>query len=109
MAKAAAVLTMCTVMLGLYFVSTVVLREPATATRLVVDGLTFVMAVVAGQLVSCALLGRISDPIGGVSLGAGLFALPAVVLAVLTFKPPRFSLFQDQIDGSYGIVAQPQR
>lgn len=68
----------------------------------VVDILTFVVAVVGGQLLSYRIIAsprRRSAPVT-VSLMALLLLM--ILFAVLTFTPPQIPLFQDALTGLYG-------
>lgn len=70
---------------------------------LVVDILSFVVAVVVGQLVSYRLLTGKTLP-----YNLDLFSLIALILlglsfVIFTFSPPQFGLFQDPITGGYGL------
>lgn len=102
-AKAVGVYTMAAVMLGLYFLTVVTTGEIGAVARLVVDGLTFVVAVVVGQLVTFALLGPAPDGFDATTAGIAAFAVGAAVLGLTTFFPPRRPLFRDQQDGTFGI------
>lgn len=102
-AKAAGVYTMAVVMLGLYVLTVAVPWNFGTVARLTLDGLTFVVAVVAGQVVTIALAGRPPAGFDASAVGIAAFAFAAVVLAVTTFVPPRWSVFRDQQDGTFGI------
>ncbi|MGB2923080.1 MAG: DUF6512 family protein [Mycobacterium sp.] len=101
-ARAIGYYTMCVVILGCYFATAALLPRASLRTRLVLDGATFVLAVAAGQLVSFVVSSANDRP--AVSW-AGLIALtvPAVVVAVTTFAPPRVELFRDQVTGGYGL------
>jgi hypothetical protein len=73
---------------------------------LVIDILTFVIAVIVGQLVSYRLLTSKTLPynlVGRVSLVALILLSLAFVL--FTFYPPRLAMFQDPITGEYGFVS----
>ena len=71
----------------------------------VIDILSFVIAVVVGQLVSYRFLTGKTLPYN-LDM-ASLFALILLGLAfvIFTFYPPQFALFQDPITGGYGIIS----
>ncbi len=70
----------------------------------VIDILSFILAVVIGQLLSYRLLTykSISDKLEKIALLA-LFIL-GVAFIVFTFYPPHLPIFQDPISGEYGII-----
>jgi len=96
---------MAAVMLGLFYLSASLLREPPLKIRLAVDGVTFVVAVALGQLVGYLMVRDLGDHLGGGLLGGVLLFLPAVVLSVTTFRPPQLPIFRDEFNGLYGISA----
>jgi len=71
---------------------------------LVIDILTFVVAVIVGQLVSYKLLtyGKLPDMLNNISLVA--LVLLGVAFVLFTFHPPHLSLFRDPVTGEYGIT-----
>ena len=71
---------------------------------LVIDILTFVVAVVIGQLVSYKLLTyrRLPHILNKISVVA-LFLL-GVVFVLFTFYPPHLPLFRDPVTGEYGTT-----
>lgn len=106
MAHAAGVYTIATLMLALYLIAEALPWQFGMAARLTIDGLTFVVAVVAGQCVTLALTRHPVDVVGGSTVGIAAFAFAAAILAATTVKPPRWSLFRDQQDGTFGIRRQ---
>jgi hypothetical protein len=70
---------------------------------LVIDILSFVLAVVVGQLVSYRLLTgkRLPYNLDLVSLIA--LTLLGLAFVIFTFYPPQLGLFQDPITGGYGL------
>jgi hypothetical protein len=72
---------------------------------LIVDIATFVVAVAAGQLVSCRVmtLGALSKSLQYLSVGA--LVLLTLAFSLFTYFPPHLPLFQDSRNGSYGIPA----
>ena len=85
----------------LFYSYTAILGE----SLLVIDILTFIIAVIVGQLVSYRLLTGKPLPynLDRVSLIALLLLSLAFVL--FTFYPPQLAMFQDPITGEYGIVS----
>jgi hypothetical protein len=71
------------------------------------DILTFVIAVITGQLVSYILLTQKKLP--QYFNTVALFALVMLVLAfvLFTFYPPRLSIFMDPRNGTFGIPVSP--
>jgi hypothetical protein len=69
-----------------------------------IDILSFILAVIIGQLASYKLLTykQFSDKYEKISLTA-LFLL-GVAFIIFTFYPPHLPIFQDPISGDYGIV-----
>ena len=72
---------------------------------LVIDILSFVIAVIVGQLVSFRLMiGKtLPDNLDMVSLIA--LILLGLAFVLFTFYPPQLALFQDPLTGGYGIAA----
>lgn len=68
-----------------------------------IDIITFVFAVIVGQVLSYKLLTqrRISESFGRISLG--LLILLGVAFVLFTFYPPQLTIFMDPITGRYGI------
>jgi hypothetical protein len=85
----------------LFYSYTAILGE----SLLVIDILTFIIAVIVGQLVSYRVLTGKTLPynLDRVSLIALLLLGLAFVL--FTFYPPPLAMFQDPITGEYGIVS----
>ena len=69
-----------------------------------IDILSFIVAVIIGQLLSYRLLThkQLSDKLEKLALVALL--LLGVAFIVFTFYPPHLPLFQDPISGEYGIT-----
>ena len=84
----------------LFYSYTAILGEPV----LVIDILTFVIAVIVGQLVSYKLLTyrKLPDIFNKISLVA--LALLGVAFVIFTFYPPHLPLFRDPVTGEYGIT-----
>lgn len=101
-ARAIGAVTMCALIIALYYITTALVPHMSMRARLSVDGTVFVGAVIAGQLVCHLLLAPLSGLPG--SAAALLMALPGLVLTITTFAPPRTALFEDQVSGGYGPV-----
>ena len=71
---------------------------------LVVDILTFVVAVIIGELASYKLLTyrRLQQILNKISLVA--LVLLGVAFVFFTFYPPQLPLFRDPVTGEYGIT-----
>jgi len=84
----------------LFYSYTAVLGESV----LVIDILTFVVAVIVGQLVSYKLLTyrRLPHIMTKISLVA--LVLLGVAFVLFTFYPPHLPLFRDPVTGEYGIT-----
>lgn len=98
-AKTVGVYLIPATIVSIFYSYTAVLGE----SILVIDILSFVVAVVVGQLVSYKLLTGKTLPnyLAKISLIA-LFLL-GLAFVLFTFYPPQFGLFQDPITGGYGI------
>lgn len=70
----------------------------------IIDILTFVVAVIIGQLSSYKFLTykKMTDKLEKISLVALVFL--GVAFVIFTFYPPHLPLFQDPISGEYGII-----
>jgi hypothetical protein len=84
----------------LFYSYTAVLGESV----LVIDILTFVVAVIVGQLASYKLLTyrRLPHLLSKISLFA--LALLGVAFVLFTFYPPHLPLFRDPVTSGYGIT-----
>ena len=69
-----------------------------------VDISLFVLAVLAGQLISAGLLLRKSFPSGIRILSVIMLILMIASFSLLTFFPPHYPLFYDSQTGGYGIL-----
>lgn len=101
-ARAIGAVTMCALIIGLYYITAALLPHMSMRARLSVDGTVFVVAVIARQLMCHLLLAPLSGLPAAVA--ALLMALPALVLTITTFAPPQTALFEDQVRGGYGPV-----
>jgi hypothetical protein len=71
---------------------------------LIIDILTFVVAVIVGQLASYKLLthGELPDMLNTIALVA--LVLLGIAFVLFTFDPPHLPLFRDPVTGEYGIT-----
>jgi hypothetical protein len=96
--------------IGIYLISIIIpiLFYSYTAvigeSVLVIDILTFVVAVIVGQLVSYKLLTyrELPDMLNKISLVA--LVLLGVAFLLFTFYPPHLPFFRDPVTGEYGIT-----
>ncbi len=72
--------------------------------NLLIDILTFIIAVIIGQLASYKLLTyrKLPEKLNIISLVA--LAVLGLAFIIFTFYPPSLPLFQDPVSGEYGIV-----
>lgn len=100
-AKTVGIYLIPVVIMVIFYSYTAILGE----SILVIDILSFVIAVVVGQLVSYRLLTLKTLPYNFLDL-VSLIALILLGLAfvLFTFYPPQLPMFQDPITGEYGIV-----
>jgi hypothetical protein len=84
----------------LFYSYTAVLGESV----LVIDILTFVVAVIVGQLVSYKLLTYRELPDMLNTIAPVALVLLGVAFVLFTFYPPHLPLFQDPVTGDYGIT-----
>ncbi len=70
----------------------------------ILDILTFILAVIIGQLASYRLLvyRKLQGNLNKVSLAA--LALLGLAFVLFTFYPPQLPIFRDPISGEYGII-----
>jgi hypothetical protein len=71
---------------------------------LIVDILSFFVAVAVGQLTSYKILTIRQLPAWLDKLGLALVILLAIAYGVFTFYPPHLPVFQDAVTGGYGII-----
>jgi hypothetical protein len=71
---------------------------------LVIDILSFIIAVIVGQLVSYKLLTGKTVPYNLDRFSLIALILLGLAFVVFTFYPPSLGMFQDPITGEYGIV-----
>jgi hypothetical protein len=75
-----------------------------TEENLIIDILSFIFAIIVGQIISYNLLTfkKLSKSLESVSLVA--LVILALAFVVFTFYPPQIQLFQDPNTGEYGIT-----
>ena len=72
---------------------------------LVIDILSFIIAVIVGQLVSYRLLTGKTLPYNLDRFSLIALILLGITFVIFTFYPPQLPMFQDPITGEYGIVS----
>jgi hypothetical protein len=72
---------------------------------LVIDILSFIIAVIVGQLVSYRLLTRKTLPYNLDNFSLIALLLLGIAFVLFTFYPPQLPMFQDPITGEYGIIS----
>ena len=85
----------------LFYSYTAILGE----SILIIDILTFVIAVIVGQLVSYRLLTWKSVPYNLNMISLTALILLGLAFVLFTFYPPQLAMFQDPITGEYGIAS----
>jgi len=99
-AKTAGIYVIPIIIALLFYSYTAILGESV----LVIDILTFVIAVIVGQLASYKLLTyrKLHDRLNSISLVA--LVLLGLAFVIFTFYPPHLPIFKDPITGEYGIT-----
>ena len=97
--KAACVSVIPVVIVITFYSYTAFLEE-----SLLIDILTFMIAIIIGQLVSYKLLinRRLSEKFTIISLV--VLAIWSLIFIVFTFYPPHIPIFQDPVTGGYGVI-----
>jgi hypothetical protein len=72
---------------------------------LVIDILSFIIAVIVGQLVSYRLLICKTLPYNLDNFSLIALLLLGIAFVLFTFYPPQLPMFQDPITGEYGIIS----
>jgi hypothetical protein len=72
---------------------------------LVIDILSFIIAVIVGQLLSYRLLTRKMLPYNLDRFSLFALLLLGLAFVLFTFYPPQLPMFQDPITGEYGIIS----
>ena len=85
----------------LFYSYTAILGE----SILVIDILTFIIAVIVGQLVSYRLLTWKTLPYNLDKVSLIALILLGLAFVLFTFYPPQLPMFQDPITGEYGIAS----
>lgn len=89
------------IIMVIFYSYTTVLGE----SILVIDILSFVIAVIVGQLVSYKLLTGKTLPYNLDMVSLTALILLGLAFALFTFYPPQLGLFQDSVTGEYGLVS----
>jgi hypothetical protein len=100
-AKTVGIYLIPVVIMVLFYSYTAILGE----SILVIDILTFVIAVIVGQLVSYRLLTWKTLPYNLNRISLIALILLGLAFVLFTFYPPQLAMFQDPITGEYGIVS----
>jgi hypothetical protein len=72
---------------------------------LVIDILSFIIAVIVGQLVSYRLMTYKTLPYNLDNFSLIALLLLGIAFVLFTFYPPQLPMFQDPITGEYGIIS----
>jgi len=89
------------VIIVIFYSYTAVLGESILA----IDILSFIIAVIVGQLVSYRLLTGKTIPYNLDRFSLIALLLLGIAFVLFTFYPPQLPMFQDPITGEYGIVS----
>jgi hypothetical protein len=89
------------IIMVLFYSYTAIIGE----SLLVIDILTFIIAVIVGQLVSYRLLTGKTLPYDLDRFSLIALILLGVAFVLFTFYPPQLPMFQDPITGEYGIIS----
>jgi hypothetical protein len=100
LAKAAGAALMPLIILAIFYSYTAAAGESIFA----VDLASFMIAVIAGQLISYKLWRFLDLPAAWEWLGIFVFIIIAALFAAFTFFPPHAGLFRDAPTGGYGIL-----
>jgi hypothetical protein len=100
-AKTVGIYLIPVIIIVLFYSYTAILGE----SILVIDILTFVIAVIVGQLVSYRLLTGKTLPYNLDRVSLIALILLSLAFVLFTFYPPQLPMFQDPITGEYGIVS----
>ena len=98
--------------LGIYLIPVVIMVIFYSYTAIlgesifVIDILSFVIAVIVGQLVSYRLLTWKTVPYNLDKVSLVALILLGLAFVLFTLYPPQLPMFQDPITGEYGIVSQ---
>jgi hypothetical protein len=100
-AKTVSIYLIPSIIMAIFYSYTAVVGE----SILVIDILSFVIAVIVGQLVSYRLLTGKKLPYNLDIASLAALVLLGIAFAVFTFYPPQLPMFQDPITGGYGIIS----
>ena len=98
-AKALGIYTIMVIIPVIFYAYTIFIEH-----NLTIDVLSFMFAIIVGQLVSYKMLTfkKLSKSLKLLSLVA--LIILGITFVVFTFYPPQIPLFQDPITGEYGII-----
>lgn len=100
MAKTIGIVLIPITIVVIFYSYTAILGE----SILVIDILSFVIAVIVGQLVSYRLLTSQMVPYSLDKFLLVILLLLGLSFVLFTFYPPHWAIFQDPITGKYGLV-----
>jgi hypothetical protein len=101
-AKTTSIYLIPTTITAIFYSYTAILHE----TILAIDILTFIIAVIIGQLASYKLLTWKTLPPNLNKIALTALILLCLAFVLFTFYPPHIEPFQDPITGTYGISSQ---
>ncbi len=101
LAKTVGIYLIPVVIMAIFYSYTAILGESILA----IDILSFVIAVIAGQLVSYGLLTWKTLPYNLDKIALIALILLGLAFVLFTFYPPQLPMFQDPLTGEYGIVS----
>ncbi len=101
-AKTVGIYLIPVVIMVIFYSYTAILGE----SILVIDILSFVIAVIVGQLVSYKLLTAKTLPYNLDRISLIALILLGLAFVLFTFYPPQLPMFQDPITGEYGIFSR---
>jgi hypothetical protein len=90
------------IIMAIFYSYTAVIGE----SILFIDILSFVIAVIVGQLVSYRLLTGKTLPYNLDLVSLAALVLLGLAFAIFTFYPPQLPMFQDPITGEYGLISR---
>jgi hypothetical protein len=98
-AKALGIYTIMVIIPVIFYTYTIFIEH-----NLTIDIISFMFAIIIGQLVSYKLLTfkQLSKNLRVISIVA--LIILGLAFVVFTFYPPQFPLFQDPVSGEYGII-----
>lgn len=99
-AKTVGIYLMLIVIAVLFYMYTAILGEDL----LIMDILTFVIAIIVGQLSSYKLLVSKELPRKTEKISFLVLIILGLAFVLFTFYPPHLSIFRDPVTGNYGIT-----